>query len=62
MPSQTKKQKKFMAAACNNTDFREKIGIPKKVACDFFKADQKETIKNENMKFLAMLNNYKDLK
>lgn len=42
MPSKTEKQRRFMAAACNNADFAKKVGINQKVACDFFNADQEE--------------------
>lgn len=54
MPSVSEKQKRFMAAACNNAEFAKKVGIDQKVACDFFNADQadKKTFKEhliENM-------------
>lgn len=42
MPSKSEKQKKFMAAACNNSDFAKKVGFDQKVACEFFNADQEE--------------------
>lgn len=42
MPSKSERQRKFMAAACNNPDFAKKVGIDQNVACDFFKADQEE--------------------
>jgi len=29
-----------MAGACNNEDFRKKVGISRDVACEFFHADQ----------------------
>ena len=48
MPSKSEKQRKFMAAACNNPDFAKKVGIDQDVACDFFKADQEE--KNKTFK------------
>ena len=41
MPSSSKQQAKFMAAACNNPDFAKKRKMSKKVACDFHKADKK---------------------
>ena len=40
MPSKSKKQERFMAAAAHNRDFAKKAGIPQKVAKEFNKADQ----------------------
>lgn len=40
MPSKTPKQKRTMAAACNNTKFASKVKIPQNVACEFFNADK----------------------
>lgn len=40
MPSKSKKQAQFMTAACKNKKFRDKVGISKKVACDFHGADK----------------------
>ena len=40
MPSKTKKQKRFMAAAANNPSFAAKAGISTKVAKKFHSADQ----------------------
>ena len=37
MPSKTQKQARAMAAACKG---KGKLGIPKKVACDFHKHDK----------------------
>jgi len=37
MPSKTKKQAHAMAAACHG---KSTIGIPKKVACEFNRADK----------------------
>ncbi len=42
-----------MAAACNNKDFADKVGMDRKVACDFFKADQK--LKEDTKTFLEHL-------
>jgi len=39
MPSKTPKQARTMAAAAHNPKFAKKMGIPKKVAKDFNKAD-----------------------
>lgn len=50
MPSTTDKQAHFMAAACNNKDFADKVGMDQKVACEFFKADQ--NLKECNLTFL----------
>lgn len=40
MPSKSKKQAKMMTAVCKSPSFRQKVGIPKKVGCDFHKADK----------------------
>lgn len=40
MPSKSSKQAKTMTAACKNPKFRKKVGIPKKVACEFHEADK----------------------
>ncbi len=40
MPSKTKKQSSFMAAAANNPKFAKKAKIAPKVAKEFFKADK----------------------
>ena len=42
MPSKSKKQAKFMRAACKNKRFARKAKIPTKVACEFMRADQKK--------------------
>jgi len=42
MPSKSERQRKFMAAACNNPDFAKKVGIDQKVACDFLKLIKKK--------------------
>ena len=40
MPSTSKKQAKFMAAAAHNPEFAKKAGIPVSVAKEFNKADK----------------------
>lgn len=40
MPSKSKKQAKFMAAAAHNPEFAKKAGIPGSVAKEFNKADK----------------------
>ena len=40
MPSTSKKQKNFMAAAANNPTFAKKAGIPQSVAKKYNKADR----------------------
>lgn len=45
MPSKTKKQARTMRAACKNEGFRKKVGIPKKVACEYTAADKKRSKK-----------------
>lgn len=40
MPSKSKKQKKFMAAAAHNPKFAKKAGIPQSVAKEFHSADK----------------------
>lgn len=40
MPSRSKKQRNFMAAAAHNPAFAKKVGIPTKVAKEFNKADK----------------------
>lgn len=40
MPSKSKKQAKMMTAVCKSPKFRQKVGISKKVGCDFHKADK----------------------
>lgn len=39
MPSTSKRQAKFMAAAAHNKEFAKKVGIDQKVAKEFNKAD-----------------------
>lgn len=40
MPSSSKKQRKFMAAAAHSPSFARKAGIPVKVAKEFHAADR----------------------
>ena len=40
MPSKSKKQKRFMAAAANNPDFAKRAGIPQSVAREYHEADK----------------------
>lgn len=40
MPSKSKKQRNFMAAAAHNPAFAKKAGIPTKVAKEFNAADK----------------------
>ena len=42
MPSTSKRQRKFMAAAANNPGFAKKAGIPSGVAKDFHAADKRK--------------------
>lgn len=44
MPSKTKKQAKMMKAACHDPKTRKKVGISRKVACDFWRADREAKI------------------
>ena len=47
MPSKSKKQKRFMAAACNSPKFAKKAGISRKVACEFHRADKSRSKKKK---------------
>lgn len=42
MPSKSKKQKRFMAAAAHNKSFAKKAGISQSVAREFHAADKKK--------------------
>lgn len=42
MPSKTKKQKRFMAAAAHSPSFAKKAGIKQSVAKEFNRADAKK--------------------
>jgi hypothetical protein len=56
VPSTSKKQAKFMAAAAHNPAFAKKAGIPVKVAKEFNQADKGKTFKKggETMKHSDM--------
>ena len=41
MPSKSKKQRRFMAAAAHDKDFAKKAGISQSVAKEFHEADKK---------------------
>jgi hypothetical protein len=41
MPSKSKKQARLMAAAAHDPEFAERVGVPRKVAKEFNKADKK---------------------
>ena len=40
MPSQSDKQRRFMAAAAHDPAFAQRVGIPQSVARDFNQADK----------------------
>lgn len=42
MPSKSKKQARTMRAAAHNPKFAKKMGIPKKVAKEFVRADKRK--------------------
>lgn len=42
MPSKTKKQERFMAAAAHDKKFAQQHNIPQSVAKDFNRADQRK--------------------
>ena len=48
MPSTSKRQRKFMAAAANNPGFAKKAGIPQSVAKDYNQADKKKKKANKS--------------
>lgn len=43
MPSKSKKQRRFMAAAAHNPKFAKKAGIPQGVAKEFNDADKRKS-------------------
>ncbi len=53
MPSKTKKQRRFMAAACKNPEFARRAGISRKVACEFHRADVKKSRRTRKKKTRA---------
>lgn len=48
MPSKSKEQEKFMAAAAHNKEFAKKAGIPQKVAKEFNEADKSKKDSSTN--------------
>jgi len=42
MPSKSRKQARTMRAACHDSKFRKKVGIPKGVACEYERADKRK--------------------
>jgi len=48
MPSKSKKQAKFMAAAAHNPKFAKEAGIPQKVAKEFNAADKAKKRKHRS--------------
>jgi hypothetical protein len=42
MPSKSRKQERFMAAAAHDKKFAKKAGIPQKVAKEFHAADKRK--------------------
>lgn len=50
MPSSSSKQARTMAAAAHNPAFAKKVGIPRKVAKDFNRADAKTGILRKKKK------------
>jgi hypothetical protein len=55
MPSTSKKQRKFMAAAANNPGFAKKAKIPQSVAKDFHGADKRKKKKAGSPSMIAAL-------
>lgn len=47
MPSVSDKQARTMRAAMHNMAFRKKMGIPKKVATEYVRADQRKKGKSK---------------
>lgn len=52
MPSVSKKQKKFMAAAAHNPEFAAKAGIKQSVAKEFNEADKAKSTKKSRKETL----------
>ena len=50
MPSTSKKQARLMAAAAHSKEFAKKVGVPKKVAKEFNKADKGTKLLSRAMK------------
>lgn len=55
MPSKTKQQHGAMAAACKG---KSTLGIPKKVGCEFMKADKGRKFKGNGKKINLGRSNY----
>ena len=55
MPSTSKRQRKFMAAAANSPGFAKKAGIPSGVAKDFHAADKRKKKKTASPTMIAAL-------
>ena len=54
MPSKSKKQAKFMAAAASNPKFAKKAGIPQSVAKEYAAADRGNSILKQSMQAQAL--------
>jgi len=52
MPSVSKKQERFMAAAAHDSAFAAKAGIPQSVAQDFNQADQAKKDKGTHIRYV----------
>lgn len=55
MPSRSKKQEKFMAAAAHNKEFADKVGMDQGVAKEFNRADVKKKKKYKFSKIMERL-------
>ncbi|PCJ12731.1 MAG: hypothetical protein COB10_06665 [Planctomycetota bacterium] len=55
MPSTSKRQRKFMAAAANSPGFAKKAGISQSVAKDFHGADKRKRKKAGSPSMIAAL-------
>lgn len=53
MPSKSKAQRKFMAAAANNPEFARKAGIPQSVAQEYHSADKRKGMANGGLGAVA---------
>lgn len=53
MPSKSKAQRKFMAAAANNPEFARKAGIPQSVAAEYHSADKRKGMANGGLGAVA---------
>ncbi len=57
MPSKSKKQRRFMAAAANNPKFAKKAGIKSSVAKEFHNADKKQKFAFGGLAMASMMQN-----